>query len=199
MMRNNERASGTRKPKKWRAGTLDAIKTDAYQHLDAGAIRRVGVAYWGELAEFSFWCFDQLNPLCFGSRFRHSLFQFCGVMPYGRCIAAAYAGDLNRPVIDVFLSLWTRQDFPHLRVFAVIAHELMHFSPAAAWREAGAGRVRTSHNNEFWLAGVEQASPLLGVDLGGMKKPFEHWPAEGWSGPQCRRIAAALRERCFPW
>jgi hypothetical protein len=199
MMRDNERATGARQPKKWRGGELDAIKTDAYQHSDADAIRRVGVAYWGELADFSYWCFDKLNPLCFGNRIHHPLFQFCRVMPYGGCIAVAYVDDLERPVIDVFLSLWTRKELPYLQVFAVIAHEMMHFSTDMAWRDAGAGRFRTSHNNEFWFAGVKQASPLLGVDLRRMKKPFEHWPILGWSGAERKKLNEALRRRRFPW
>jgi hypothetical protein len=198
-MQHNERAQGARKPKAWQPSQLDPIKTLAYQHTDAVQIRRVGAAYWGELAEFAYWCFDQLNPLCFGGRIRHPLFQFCRVMPYGSCIGLSYTSDLDRPVIDVFLSLWERRKLPkklrYFSVFATIAHEMMHFYADALWRDQGAGRVRTSHNNEFWFAGVKQASPLLGVDLRRLKEPFEHWPRLGWSGPEQKDLNAALGSR----
>src|SRR5271170_7319211 len=107
-LRDNERASGARKPKKWRGHPVDPFKATAYQGLDAATIRRVGVAYWGELAEFAYWCYDLLNPLCFGTRIQHPLFQFCRVMPYGGCIGLSHVDDLDRPVIDVFTSLWNR-------------------------------------------------------------------------------------------
>jgi hypothetical protein len=83
-------------------------------------------------------------------------------------------------------------------VFATVAHEMMHFDAGGRWKEAGGGRYRTSHDNEFWLSGVERASPLLGVDLGAMEHPYQHWPRAGWSEGQKDRMEEMLRARHFP-
>jgi hypothetical protein len=197
-MLGNDRASGARRPRKHQAVQLDPVCAEAYRGLDTADIRRVAVAYWGDLAAFAYWCYDSLNGPFFAGRVRHPLFQFCRVMPYGHCIGLSHTGDLDRPVIDVFLSLWTRQDRPHVKVFGVVAHEMMHFDASARWREAGAGRYRTSHDNEFWLAGVERISPLLGVDLGAIGHPYQHWPEAGWAEGQKDRMEEMLKARRFP-
>jgi hypothetical protein len=197
-MRGNKRAKG-HGGKPYPGGHTDPTRTAAYGQLNSAMIRTTGVAYWGELAEFAYWSYDLLNPLCFGGRIAHPLFQFCRVMPYGHCLGQSYTVDLDRPVIDVFLSLWERRPAPYLAVFDTITHEMMHFAATMAWRGAGRGRYRTSHNNEFWLAGVVRASPPLGVDLGRLEKPFEFWPYGGRGVAECRRIEAALRERRHPW
>jgi hypothetical protein len=196
-MRGNQRRAGKHKPVPFPACAADPTRTEAYGGLDAAVIRRVGVAYWGELAEFAYWCYDTLNPFFSAGRIPHPLFQFCQVMPYGRCIGLSHTDDIDRPVIDVFLSLWTRRKQRHLAVFGVIAHEIMHFDAALRWRDAGSGRVRTSHDNEFWLSGVVQASPALGVDLGRMDEPYEHWPMGGWAPHQAQRLEIMLAERQF--
>ena len=116
-MLGNKHRAGKHTPRPYQAGDADPLKADAYQGLDAAVIRQVGIAYWGELADFAYWSYDILNPLCFGDRVRHPLFQFCRVMPYGRCIGLSYTGDLARPVIDIFLSLWSRGERRHLAVF----------------------------------------------------------------------------------
>jgi hypothetical protein len=198
MMQGNQRRAGHHKPRTYRESGTDPLKTDAYQALDVEAIRRVGTAYWGELAEFTYWCYDVLNPLIFRGSVPHPLFQFCQVMPYGRCIGLSHTSDLDRPVIDVFLSLWTRRRRPYVAVFGVVAHEMMHFDAAGRWRAAGQGRYRTSHDNDFWLSGVEAASPLLGVDLAAMKFPFERWPQQGWTTKKTEDIEEALAQRSFP-
>ena len=196
-MRGNRRRAGKHKPVRYLAGPADPLKTDAYQGLDAAAIRRVGVAYWGALADFAYWCYDILNPLCFGGRVRHPLFQFCRVMPYGRCTGLSHVEDLDRPVIDVFLSLWTRRKSRHVAVFAVITHEMLHFDADARWRDAGQGRFRTSHDNEFWLSGVERISPTLGIDLRRMDAPFERWPNGGWTASQAKELETMLSNRRY--
>ena len=196
MQGNNIRA-GKYTTRPCQAPPADPLKTDAYRGLDAAVIRRVGLAYWGELADFAYWSYDILNPLCFGGRIRHPLFQFCRVMPYGACIGLSCTEDLDRPVIEVFLSLWTRRDDRHLAVFGVIAHEMMHFDAVTHWREAGGGRMRTSHNNEFWLSGVERVSPTIGVDLGRLNKPFGHWPLGGWPAGEAKELNAMLSDRQF--
>jgi hypothetical protein len=201
-MKANERAKGARKPRSWHAHPTDPVRTVAYDGLKARMIRRVGIAYWGELAEFAYWCYDTLNPLLYHSRIAHPLFQFCKVMPYGHCIGLSYTDDLDRPVIDVFRSLWTnREDWPlpYFEVFHVVTHEMMHFDSCLRLRQVGAGRWRTSHNNEFWYAGVEAASPALRVDLGLMEKPYEQWPREGWTERQRKTLNQALRKRRFPF
>jgi hypothetical protein len=201
-MRGNSRAKKEpeeRKQLPYRCGRTDPVKSAAYQAADPGAIRRVGVAYWGELAEFAYWCYDLLNPLVFGGRVRHPLFQFCQVMPYGSCIGMSHTGDLDRPVIDVFLSLWTRRRSRYVAVFGVIAHELLHFDSNTRWKAAGQGYYRTSHNNEFWISGVESASPILGVDTSRLKHPFEHWPQLGWADHQAEVLEDSLARRKSPW
>jgi hypothetical protein len=200
-MQHNERAKGPRTLRAWHAGgNGHALATEAYQQADPTSIRRVAIAYWGEVAEFAYWCYDLLNPLCYGNRIAHPLFQFCRVMPYGGCIGLAHGDDLDRPVIDIFRSLWTQsRDFPlpYLAVFATVTHEMMHFASRLRWRDAGAGFYRTSHNNEFWLRGVAAASPLLGVNLKRLQEPFSRWPHGGWSPKREKELNAALRERRF--
>jgi hypothetical protein len=198
-MEGNQRRKGRlKKPRQYRAGARDAIKTDAYEGCDAATIRRVGCAYWGELADFAYWCYDQINPLCYGGRIKHPLFQFCRVMPYGGCIAQSHVSDLERPVIDVFLSLWTRRKYRklcHAWIFGVITHEMMHFDSDLRWRDQGGGRYRTSHDNEFWLAGVERVSPFVGADLANGKFPYERWPHECWTDRQWQRLEKSLANR----
>jgi hypothetical protein len=198
-MRGNDNAAGVRKPRVYQEGPPDQVRAEAYQGLDAAAIRRVAVAYWGELAEFAYWCYDVLNGPCFGGRVRHPLFQFCRVMPYGSCVGQAQTAYLDRPVIDVFLSLWTRRPRRrHVEVFATVAHEMMHFDADRRWKEAGGGRYATSHDNQFWFSGVEALSPALSVDLGMMKPPYEYWPGAGWSEGQKDRLEKMLATRQSP-
>jgi hypothetical protein len=197
-MEGNGRRKGRHKLTPYTPYPLDPIKTEAYAGLDAAQIRRVGVAYWGKLAEFSYWAYDLLNPLCFAGRVAHPLFQFCQVMPYGRCIGKSHTGDLDRPVIDVFLSLWTGKQYQHVHyawVFGIIAHEMMHFDSELRWRQQRAGHYNTSHENEFWQAGIAQASPLLGVDLSRGKFPHECWPHECWTPRQWQRLEKSLAKR----
>jgi hypothetical protein len=195
-MQGNDRRKGRlRKPRLYHAGERDLIKTDAYSGCDPATIRRVGCAYWGELADFAYWCYDQINPLCYDGRIKHPLFQFCCVMPYGRCIAQAHTSDLERPVIDVFLSMWTRRKQRHAWVFGIIAHEMMHFDSDLRWRDQGQGRYRTSHDNEFWLAGVERASPCVGADLTRIELPYARWPHECWTPRQWQQLEKSLANR----
>jgi hypothetical protein len=204
-MKGNRHGGANSKPALWHDQPADELKTSAYQGTDAAMIRRVTTSYWGEVAEFAYWAYDLLNPRCYDSKIAHPLFQFCRVMPYGKCIAQAYTSDVDRPVIDVFWSLWYDPEkkalWPHryLEVFGVIAHELLHFWTMLAWREAGTvERWRTSHNNPLWYAGVHRASPLLQVDLGLLKEPYEHWPQQGWTADQRARLNKALQRRKFP-
>jgi hypothetical protein len=197
-MKGNRHGEANAKPVPWHDHPADELKTTAYQGTDAAMIRRVTTSYWGEVAQFAYWAYDLLNPRCYEGKVAHPLFQFCRVMPYGKCIGQAYTGDVDRPVIDVFWSLWY-DPHPYLAVFEVIAHELMHFWVSLAWREAGTvERWRTSHNNSLWYAGVHRASQLLHVDLGLLDEPYEHWPGAGWTADQCARLNKALQRRKFP-
>jgi hypothetical protein len=92
----------------------------------------------------------------------------------------------------------TRRRRHHVEVFGVVAHEMMYFDAAARWRDAGSGRYYTSHDNEFWLAGVERVSPLLAADLGAGKYPFSRWPHECWSEGQRGDLEEMLAQRRFP-
>jgi hypothetical protein len=196
MMQGNQRRRGKLTTGGiYKAFPADPMKTEAYQDLDPTAIRRVGVAYWGELADFAYWCFDVLNPLCFGGRIPHPLFQFPRVTPYGKCLGWAEVCDLDRPVINIFLSTWTRRRDRHASVFPLISHEMMHFDVTMRWRDAGQCRYRTSHDNEFWLDGVQAAAPPLGVDLALMKHPFCQWPHGGWSKARRKKAEALLAGR----
>jgi hypothetical protein len=80
-----------------------------------------------------------------------------------------------------------------------IAHELLHFRATAAWRDAGKGRYRSSHDNEFWWAGITTLSPHLHVDLDRVKRPWQHWPRQGWDAAQQKQLEAALAARQLPW
>jgi hypothetical protein len=204
-MKGNRHGEANAKPVPWHDHPADELKTAAYQGTDAAMIRRVTISYWGEVAQFAYWAYDLLNPRCYASKIARPLFQFCRVMPYGNCIGLSYTSDVDRPVIDVFWSLWydpeqrALQPHRYLAVFGVIAHELLHFWVSLAWREAGSiRRMRSSHDNDLWFAGVERISPLLHVDWKQMKKPYEHWPQEGWTADQCARLNKALQRRKFP-
>jgi hypothetical protein len=198
-MRGNRRASGKRTTRPFPGCEADAAATETYRSLDTAAIRQVGTAYWGELAEFSYWVYDRLNPAFFAGRIPHPLFQFCRVMPYGGCVGLSHTGDLDRPVIDVFLSLWTRRKQPCAMVFGVIVHELLHFQCGLLWRDAGRGWYRTSHQNEFWLSEVKRLAPLLGADLKEGDEPHEAFPHASWSEAQLKKFDRALSQREFPF
>jgi hypothetical protein len=199
MVQESNPAAGDRSLKRQPSGThYDAVKSAAYVALDQEAIRRVGTAYWGDLADYCYWSFDHLNLVCFGGRINHPLIQFCRTRPSGGCVGLSHI-DLDRPVIDVFVDQWTRRELPNLDVLSSIAHEMLHFAEHSARRDAGVNHYRISHNNDIWIAGVEQASGLLGVDLARLKKPFSNWPHEGWDVSTQRKLNESLRKRRFPW
>ncbi len=198
-MKNNQHRKGKYKQKPYTEGEKDRQKNDAYSKLDPATIRQVAIAYWGEFARFSYWCYDQLNPLCFENRIQTPLIQFCRVMPYGSCIGLSHVSDIDRPVIDLFTSLWTKNRFPRVAVLGTIAHELLHFYCHLVWRERGGCRYTTSHNNEIWIQSVLDLSPILNVSMKTISSPYESWPHSGWSMRKIRKMEEQLDGYALPF
>ncbi len=171
----------------------------AYHRCQPDAIRAVGEAYWGEMARFAYWCYDQLNPRCFDRRIPHPLIQFCRVMPYGRCGAMSHVDDLQRPVIDVFSSLWTQPGCRYVKLLGVLAHEMLHFHCSQLWQQTEEGWYHTSHNNEWWLQEVKEISPLLDVHVESIEPPYARWPYEGWNAWMLQEFDEALSDGQWPF
>jgi hypothetical protein len=198
-MKGNKNAEGRRVFKGFSGSHSDPDKLAKYTQQQKN-VRDVAIAYHGELAEFSYWCYDQLSPMMYDNRVDLPLFQFCKVMPYGKCIASAETYDLDRPVINVFLSLWTRRVHKFAMVFGVIAHEMLHFDVGHRWRDGGPIWYKTSHANELWYDTVKTKGKILDAAPNSkMDEPYERWPHDAWSISRMSQINKQLANGNFPF
>lgn len=173
-MKGNANRKGKRRLSPFPGTWSNDITVDAYKNIQPDEVRRCAIAYWGEPAELAYFVFDHANDQFFEGRIPPPLVQLCRVMPYGHCIGLSHTSDIDRPVIDLFLSLWTRQEQPHWNIAAVMIHEMLHFYVHHVWRDRGQIWHRTSHNNELWLGKVRELSRIIGAPTD--DEPFERWP-----------------------
>ena len=199
-MRGNSNAVGHGRPRvltKFPGTYSDDIQTEAYAKLDVASVRRTAVAYWGEIAELCYQVYDQANSQFYDGLIPTPLFQICRVMPYGKCIGLSHTADIERPVIDIFASLWNGPS-PYAAVGAVVLHEMLHFHNRFVWRERGEIWYQTSHENELWLDAVQRHQRVLKDDTTKlMDSPFERWPLFGPT--KTKRIDKALSNGNWPW
>lgn len=170
---------------------------DAYADLDPATVRRTAIAYWGEIAELCYDVFDHANAQLYGSLIPMPLFQICRVMPYGKCIGLSHTTDLDRPVIDIFASLWKGSN-RYANVAGIVLHELLHFHNRFQWQSRGEIWYRTSHENELWLDAVRAFKTILNDDtLKIMDSPYERWPLFG--PRKTKQLDAKLAVGKWPW
>ena len=139
LMKGNKRSLGHGRPRELTAYTKpdsDPVKLRAYGGIPGERLREMAMAYWGEIGELCYFVFDHANPMLFDQDIPLPLFQVCRVMPYGKCVGQSYTSDVDRPVIDIFLSLW-KSKYPYAAVAGVVMHEMLHFpqceTMAGAW------------------------------------------------------------------
>ncbi len=194
-MQGNANAVGRRTTKLVRAQSSDPVAAAAYAEVDLQLVQSAATAYWGEHGEFALWVYHAVNSLF---DIPVPLIQFCRVMPYGKCVGVSHTSDVNRPVIDVFESLW-RCDLPYAQVAGVIIHEMQHFAVQREWIRRQRIWHRTSHDNELWHSGCERLSDILLADLSLDDEPFERWPHAHWSIDAKQYINDSLSRRVNPF
>ena len=175
----------------------DAVRHDAYRKLPEAQVRETAIAYWGEAAELCYRVYDHANKQLFDGAVALPLIQICRVMPYGRCLGLSHTSDIDRPVIDLFASLW-KSPKRYASMACTMMHEMLHFHNARAWRERGSVWWVTSHENELWLDSVKSIQRILKDSTMRVDDaPFEHWPI--FSDRRMAEIDRLLAGGKWPW
>lgn len=199
-MAGNQNAVGHGRPRvltPFPGTNADELRSEAYANLDVASVRRNAIAYWGEIAELCYHVYDCANDQFYDGRIPTPLFQICRVMPYGKCIGLSHVTDIERPVIDIFASLWNGPS-PYAAVGTVVLHEMLHFHNRFVWRDRGEIWYQTSHENELWLDAVKHHNRILRDDTATlMDSPFERWPLFGPT--KTKRIDKSLAIGKWPW
>ena len=199
-MKGNKRSVGHGRPRELTAYTKpdsDPVKLRAYGGIPGERLRAMAMAYWGEIGELCYFVFDHANPMLFDQDIPLPLFQVCRVMPYGKCVGQSYTSDVDRPVIDIFLSLW-KSKYPYAAVAGVVMHEMLHFHNARQWRERGSIWYQTSHENELWMGAVASMRRILKDSTMKMEDaPYEHWPI--FSDRRMAEVDRLLASGKWPW